>query len=170
MLNAFLVLCVPQAAECVDAGLEQVAWTRLEARGAVSVYRNAEGKLVTGKVNGHVTEAHLHQPWLKWTDDDLDDVARLQWARKVVVGGETTPHGLLKLFPMKRLRDLWACGEQYTHESVRPFWLNRRDVMVTPGRTDPKDFGTVLMVATALSSVPQWACLLPLSSSLRGAW
>jgi hypothetical protein len=77
MLNAFLALCVAQAADCIDTGLEQVAWVRLQARGAEAVRR--EGV--------HVTEAALNNPKVMLTDDDLGDVARLQWCRKVGVGG-----------------------------------------------------------------------------------
>lgn len=126
MLNAFLVLCVAQAADCTDSGLEAVAIARLGSR----PFANLK------KQGGHVVEAHFHHPKTGLTDDDLDDVARLHWCRKASVGGSTTPYGLLKLFPMKRLKELWACGEQFTHESIRPFYINRPDVLVIDARLD----------------------------------
>jgi hypothetical protein len=124
MLNAFLLLSCAYAVDTVDSFGEASAWVKLEARGAVA--RKQE--------NGHIVEAHLHNPKVMLMDDDLDDVARLHWCRKVLVGGETTPLGLLRLLPMKRLIELWAVGDQFDYDNVRPFCITRPEVEVTPAR------------------------------------
>jgi hypothetical protein len=124
VLNAFLVLFFAHAEERVDTALEVVAWRRLEARGGIA-RRNDDG---------HVVEAQLHNPKVMLTDDDLDDVVRLRWCRKLHVGGSTTPLGLLRLFPMKWLKELHAYGEQFSRESTGPFRINRPDVDVSMWR------------------------------------
>jgi hypothetical protein len=122
MLNAFLALSLAYATETADTALEAAAWVKLEARGAVAMK----------KKDGHIIEAHLHNPKVMLADDDLDDVARLHWCRKVLVGGSTTPIGLIKLFPMKRLEELWACGDQFNEHNIMHFHVNRPDVWITP--------------------------------------
>jgi hypothetical protein len=124
MLKTFFVLAFSYAAEGREYGEEMLAWTELRYR-EWAVFRLE---------HGHVVEEHLHHPKTALTDDDLDRVAKLHRCRKLLVGGTTTPHGLLTLFPKRRLKELWANGEQFTHESIQPFYRNRPDVDIVPAK------------------------------------
>jgi hypothetical protein len=82
--------------------------------------------------DGHVYRAYLQG----LDDDDLEYVARLHWAVKVLISGDKlTVHSPLRLVAMKRLRFLPLWGDQFDPlfmpgPNPTPFTVNRPDVQL----------------------------------------
>jgi hypothetical protein len=120
MLKTFYLLACAYGTEGWECSQEMAAYYTLKQRAGAVL--KVEG--------GHIVKANLDDPTTGLTDDDLHDVARLHWCRTLYVGGSTSPHGLLTLFPMKRLQLLGACGDQFNPRSIQVFRVNRPDVEV----------------------------------------
>jgi hypothetical protein len=131
MLKTFFLLACAYGTEGWEYSQEMWAYHRLKQR--PEVIFDLEG--------GHIVGARMIHPATKLTDEDMELVAKLMWCRLVGGGGEVTPHGLLRLLPLRRLKDLRAFGSQHTDESIRMFYFNRPDVDLTrgPAQTVDKD-------------------------------
>src|SRR5581483_3558487 len=121
MLNTFLALSLTYAAETYDSIDEMRAWVSLTQRNTVKA--EAEWR------NGHIYRAYF----TGLDDDDLEYVARLHWAVKVLISGDKlTVDSPLTLLAMKRLRFLPLWGDQFAPLFKGPmpptFTVNRPDV------------------------------------------
>jgi hypothetical protein len=121
MLSTFLALSFSYAAEGRDYAEEMHAWLCLTQRRTVKA--EAEWR------NGHVYRAYL----TGLDNDDLEYVARLHWAIKVLVSGDKlNAQSPNLLIPMKRLRFLPLWGDQFEPLFKGPspptFTVNRPDV------------------------------------------
>jgi hypothetical protein len=123
MLNTFLTLALVYANEAIDYADEMHAWVCLTQRSSVKA--EAEWR------NGHVYRAYF----TGLDDDDLEYVARLHWAVKVLISGDKlTVNSPLTLVAMRRLRFLVMWGDQFK-PYFRPgppnaFVANRLDVLL----------------------------------------
>jgi hypothetical protein len=121
MLSTFLALSFSYAAEGRDYAEEMHAWLWLTQRSGVKA--EAEWR------DGHVYRAYCQG----LDDDDLEHVARLHWADKVLISGDKlNAQSPNLLIGMKRLRFLPLWGDQFkplfTGTSPPTFTVNRPDV------------------------------------------